>query len=215
MGDALALALGVAISPIPIAAMLLILGSPRAAVNGPLFAVGWTVGVAGSATLFLVLVTAVGIADDQPKWLAVAQTALGAAFLVLAARLLVAPRRSLDDMPRWLSAVDAYRPAQAAALGVALSAANPKNLALALGGALALARADVTGAAAVPALAAYATIAAAGVLLPLAAYEAFPAKSRRTLERVRRFVIRHDRTVLVVLALAIGVKLLLDGARAL
>jgi len=215
VGDALALAVGVAISPIPIVAMLLILGGVRAPVNGPLFALGWIVGVAGSATLFLVLVSAVGIVDGQQTWLGIAEMALGVAFLVLAARLMASPTRSQSDPPRWLRAVDAYGPARAAALGVALSAANPKNLALALGGALALARAGVTGAEAVPALAAYTAIAAPGVLLPLAAYEAFPAQSRHTLERLRRFVIRHDRTVLLVLALAIGAKLLLDGIRAL
>src|SRR5215207_4628905 len=176
--------------------MLLILGGVRAPVNGPLFALGWIVGVAGSATLFLVLVSAVGIVDGQQTWLGIAEMALGVAFLVLAARLMASPTRSQSDPPRWLRAVDAYGPARAAALGVALSAANPKNLALALGGALALARAGVTGAEAVPALAAYTAIAAPGVRLP-------------------RFVIRHDRTVLLVLALAIGAKLLLDGIRAL
>jgi Sap, sulfolipid-1-addressing protein len=213
--ELVALAVGVAVSPIPIAAMLLILAGGRATVNGPLFALGWTVGVAGSVTLIFVLVTAAGSADDQPTWLAVADVAVGSAFVILASRLLASPRRALSETPRWLTAVDSCGRTQAAALGVGLSAANPKNLALALGGAIALARTGVTGAAAVPALFAYVAIAAASVLLPLAAFEAFPAKSQRTLAQIRRFVIRHDRTMIVVLGLAIGAKLVLDGIRAL
>jgi len=215
VAGSLTFAIGVAVSPIPIAAIVLILGGARARVNGPLFAAGWTAGVAISATFFFVLAHASGIADDQPTWLAVAELAIGTAFAVFAVRLLAAPRRAGADVPAWLSSLDAYGPAKAVGLGVALSGANPKNLALALGGALALAQAGLSGAEALPALAAYTTVAAAGVLLPLAAYETLPGRSRSALEWARRFVIRYDRTLLIVLALVIGAKFLVDGTQAL
>jgi hypothetical protein len=44
ISDILPMAVGVAISPVPIIAIVLMLGTPRARVNGATFAVGWLVG---------------------------------------------------------------------------------------------------------------------------------------------------------------------------
>jgi hypothetical protein len=46
IGNILPLALGVAVSPIPIIAVILMLLSPRARTNGPVFLVGWVAGLA-------------------------------------------------------------------------------------------------------------------------------------------------------------------------
>jgi len=46
IGDVLPLALGVAISPIPIIAVILMLLSPKARENGPAFLLGWVAGLA-------------------------------------------------------------------------------------------------------------------------------------------------------------------------
>ena len=45
IGEILPLAVGVALSPIPIIAIILMLGTPRARSNGPAFALGWLVGL--------------------------------------------------------------------------------------------------------------------------------------------------------------------------
>ena len=44
IGGSLALAVGIALSPIPIIAVVLILTSQKARVDGPLFILGWLVG---------------------------------------------------------------------------------------------------------------------------------------------------------------------------
>ena len=61
IGDFLPLAIAVALSPVPIIAVILMLGTPRARTNGPAFAVGWIVGLAAVSTLVLLLA---GGADD-------------------------------------------------------------------------------------------------------------------------------------------------------
>jgi hypothetical protein len=58
--------------------------------------------------VFTVAVDAAGMADHQPAGLAVAQLAVGAAFLALAARLLTVPRGPRGDTPRWLTSVDEW-----------------------------------------------------------------------------------------------------------
>jgi hypothetical protein len=58
IGDLLPAALAVALSPIPIVAVVLVLAGPKARTAGPAFAVGWVSGlVAVSAIVVLVLGT--------------------------------------------------------------------------------------------------------------------------------------------------------------
>ena len=45
IGQSLPLAVGVALSPVPIIAVVLMLTTPRARVNGPAFVLGWLVGL--------------------------------------------------------------------------------------------------------------------------------------------------------------------------
>lgn len=56
LGDVLGLAAAVAVSPLPIIAMILVLATPRGRLNGILFTVGWILGlsVLGAAVLAIV-----------------------------------------------------------------------------------------------------------------------------------------------------------------
>jgi hypothetical protein len=45
IGGSLPLAIGIAISPIPIIAVVLMLTTPRAKTNGPAFLLGWLLGL--------------------------------------------------------------------------------------------------------------------------------------------------------------------------
>jgi Sap, sulfolipid-1-addressing protein len=44
IGQVLSLGVGVALSPVPIIAVVLMLGTPRARTNGPAFVLGWVIG---------------------------------------------------------------------------------------------------------------------------------------------------------------------------
>ena len=56
IGDSITLAIGVAISPIPIIAIILMLLSKKAGANSLAFALGWVVGVAGLLTVVIAAV---------------------------------------------------------------------------------------------------------------------------------------------------------------
>jgi hypothetical protein len=45
LGDVLGLAAGVAVSPLPVVAIILVLATPRGRPNGVLFAAGWMLGL--------------------------------------------------------------------------------------------------------------------------------------------------------------------------
>ncbi len=89
IGDILPLAIGVALSPIPIIAIVLMLGTPRARSNGPAFALGWVVGLTLVGSLVLALASGNAQADDgSPEtWVSFAKLLFGLLFLFLAVNM--------------------------------------------------------------------------------------------------------------------------------
>ena len=113
--------------------------------------------------------------------------------------------------PPWLDVVDRFTPVRAASFGAFLSGANPKVVALSLGAALSLADAQASLLASLATVALFTVIGAAGVVVPTAAYVALPGHGAAPLAAFRGWLARHERTVLIVLALAIGGFFLRDG----
>jgi threonine/homoserine/homoserine lactone efflux protein len=132
----LPLAVGVALSPIPIIAVILMLVTPRARVNGPAFVVGWLLGLALVGVVVLAIADPAGANDDgQPAtWVDVVKLLLGLALLLLALRQWRGRPRGGEEAaePKWMAAIDQFTPAKSVGMGVVLSAANPKNLLLAV-----------------------------------------------------------------------------------
>jgi len=65
LGDVLPTALGVALSPLPIIAIVLILMSTKAGRTGPAFALGWVLGLTVVATVVLVVVGSGDVVFDD------------------------------------------------------------------------------------------------------------------------------------------------------
>lgn len=146
VGDLLPLAVGVALSPVPIVAVILLLSTPRARVAGGSFAIGWTVGlilVSGVMTL-----VAAGASSGDGA----ASTAVGWVKLVIGAfALWLGVRRwrtrpGPDEEatpPRWMAGIDTMAVGRAGVLGAALAGINPKNFALAVAAAASIGDADL------------------------------------------------------------------------
>ena len=64
-GEILAFAVGIAISPIPIIAVILMLFSARARINGPAFLLGWVVGITAVMVIVLVVANAGDVSTDS------------------------------------------------------------------------------------------------------------------------------------------------------
>src|SRR5207344_2716 len=64
IGEVLPLAIAAAISPFPIIGVVLMLVTPRARVNGPMFVVGWLLGLAAVGLVGLAAAGAIGASDD-------------------------------------------------------------------------------------------------------------------------------------------------------
>ncbi len=66
IGDLLPAAAAVALSPIPIVAVVLVLGSPQARTAGPAFAIGWVVGL-GAVSVAVTLLAERRIRDATAR----------------------------------------------------------------------------------------------------------------------------------------------------
>ena len=64
IGDLLPSAIGVALSPVPIIAVILMLGTPKARSNGPAFALGWVIGLIVVSVIVILLASDADDADS-------------------------------------------------------------------------------------------------------------------------------------------------------
>ena len=132
-------AVGVAISPIPIIAVVLMLVSPRGRVNGPAYLFGQISRRRRAPVRSCSLIAgAVGTSDEgQPAgWVSWLKLVLGAGLLFLAVKQWGGRPREGEtaETPSWMDAIDDFTPAKAVGAGFVLSALNPKNLILTIAG---------------------------------------------------------------------------------
>jgi threonine/homoserine/homoserine lactone efflux protein len=218
MGQVLALAVGVAISPMPIVAVVLLLVTPRARTTGPAFVLGWLVGLSlVGAVVFLLAPDGTGDSGEPATWTGWLKLGLGIALVFLGARdWRGRPRGSTDAaMPKWMDALDAFGPAKAAGAGVVLSALNPKNLLLAIAAAAAIAAIGISGGQEAVAYGVFVFIATLGVAAPVVVYFALSGRAGPLLARLREWMARNNAVIMAVLLLLIGAKLVGDGVSVL
>lgn len=213
IGAILPSALGIALSPIPIVAVVVVLGGPHARSSGPAFAVGWIAGLVTLTTALTMLLSGGGVEDDAAGVLDALLAAIGAVFLVLAALQWRSRPRPGEQpkTPGWMTTVDAASPPTSALLGASLSTINPKNLALVLTGAASIAEAGLSRPDAALAVGAFAAVASASVAGAVAVFLLAPQRAAAPLSAVRRFMTDRGAAVLAVILLALGLKFLADG----
>ena len=215
IGDILPLAVGIAISPIPIIAAILMLLSPKARSTGVGFMAGWVLGIAVAVTAFTLLSSVLPESDpDASKPVtAVIQLLLGAGLLFLAVRQWRSRPEPGDDppLPKWMGGIDAMTAGRALGLGFLLAAVNPKNLLLGAGAGIAVGSAALDIGAVVIVLVVFTVIAAASVAVPVIAYLVASDRMAAPLERLRGWLVHNNATVMAVLLVVIGVVLIGKG----
>ena len=132
IGESITFAVGVAISPIPIIAIILMLLSKKAGANSLAFAAAWVVGVTGALVVVIAVSGAIGTTttDGGPSHgTSTVKLVLGAVLILMALRRWrgrPAPGENAP-LPKWLQAIEAITPVKSAGLGVVLSAVNPRT----------------------------------------------------------------------------------------
>jgi threonine/homoserine/homoserine lactone efflux protein len=219
ISEVLPFAIGVAISPVPIIAVILVLFSARARVNGPVFALGWIVGVAVVSTVVYLVadagdVSTSGGASDTSYWIKLVVGLLLVRFAVRDWRKRPAPGET-PETPKWMSAIDTLTPAKAGGLGVLLSTVNPKNLALSLGAGASLAQVGASGGEAAVGLIVFVVIASLTIAVPVVFSLTGGERAAHVLDGWRVWLAAHNTAVMAVLFLVFGAVLFSQGLRGL
>ncbi|TCC48966.1 GAP family protein [Kribbella capetownensis] len=214
IGEILPLALGVAISPIPIIAAILMLLSPKAKATSVGFLIGWIAGIIVASVAFTLL-SAVLPENDPDASNPVQGTiklVLGLLLILLAARQWRGrPHGQAPELPKWMSAIDTLTPVKGAGLGFLLSALNPKNLIMAAGAGIAIGGSNLGNGQIVVVIAVFTVIAACTVAVPVIAYLAAADRMAQPLETLREWLVRENAVVMAVLLLVIGVVMIGKG----
>ena len=215
ISEVLTFAIGVAISPVPIIAVILMLFSQKARVNGPVFLLGWVLALAVVSTVAYVIsdqsnASTSSSASDTISW---GKIVFGVLFLLLAARQWRSrPAPGVEpEMPKWMAGIDTLTPGKALGLGLLLDGVNPKNLILTLGAATGLAQLGLSTTDVVVSLIVFVLVASLTIAGPVVYYLLGGDHAKVRLDSMKGWLAVRNAAVMIVLFLVLGVDLIAKG----
>jgi hypothetical protein len=128
IGQVLSLGVGVALSPVPIIAVVLMLATPRARFNGPAFLLGWIAGLALAGAIVLLVSSGTDASTDEgpATWVAYLKLVLGLMLLALALKQWHGRPKAGEEaaLPKWMQTIDTFGPPKALAIGILLRSSS-------------------------------------------------------------------------------------------
>jgi hypothetical protein len=214
IGQTLPLALGVALSVVPIIAVILILFTPKAKSNSIAFVVGWMIGILVVGGIVLALGDVAS--DDgggESTVSGVVKLVLGLLFLALAVRYWRSrPKEGEEsEMPAWMGALDDFGAGKSLGIAWLLSGVNPKNLALTVAAASVIAAGGLSTGEEVAALAVFTILASLTVALPVLVYLILGDRAEDGLISLKDWLSVNNAVIMAVLFLVFAAKLIGDG----
>lgn len=217
VGQYLPYAVGIAVSPVPIAALLLMLVTRRARTNAPLFLLGWILGIAIVGAVVL-LVPGLETSQGEPTTASgIIKGVLGLLLLLVGVRAWRGRPRTgeVAEAPDWMGRVEGFGSGSALGIGAALGGANPKNLLLAVGGAATISAADLSTSQEYLTLGVFVLIASLSVLIPVVAYFVLGDRAEMTMTVAKEWLIQNNQTVMSLLILLLSISLVGDAVEIL
>lgn len=198
------LGVGMALSPLPIVALVAIVLAPRGRVAAPVFTSTFTL-----VSLIPVLIGALASASVSSASASAGSRAVSFVVTVLVAVVFVVlavlswhsrPRHGqAASAPRWLAAIDTVTPATAAGLGFLMAAVNSKNVPLALKGGALIGEAHLPLAAAAGLCIALALAGSVLLIVPALLELGGSARIRAALQSLKSQLIEHNAAMMTVL----------------
>jgi hypothetical protein len=218
IGDLLPVAIGIAISPIPIIAVILMLLSKQAARTGSGFLIGWLAGIVVVTVVALLVVGQAGnTSDGKPSTVSsVVKLVLGALLLVMALKQWRSRPKpgETGTMPKWMAAVDSFTFVKALGLAFLLAGVNPKNLKnliLCLAAGTTIGAAHLSGVEDTVAVVVFTAIAASSVAVPVIGYLCARQRMAGPLNGLRDWLTQNNATVMAVVLLVLGMAVVGKG----
>ncbi|MEN8115107.1 MAG: GAP family protein, partial [Actinomycetota bacterium] len=209
VGASLSYAVGVAVSPVPIAAVIVMLFTPRARTNAPAFMVGWIAGIVVVGSIIL-LIPGLETGGEPTTTTGVVKGVLG--LLLLVAGWGAWKKRpgqgETAEPPNWMATIDEFAAGKSLGMGFVLSGLNPKNLLLVVAGSATIASAGLAIGQSAAAMFIFTLIAASTVIIPVVMFLVAGDRMGDALAVAKDWLIQNNSVVMAVLLLVIGVSLI-------
>ncbi len=216
IGETLPVAVGIALSPFPIVAVILMLFTKKARSNSMAFGVGWMLGLGVVGFIVLALVNAGRVTLGEST-----ESMLSGIVKVLLALLLFRGAKNQwknrpqegeePEMPKWMETIDDFTIGKSLSMAFLLSGINPKNLALNLSAAVTIANAELGSGEQALTMVIFVLIASLSIAVPVFYYLIAGANAEKMLNTWKAWLIANDTTVMAALFVVFGFKLLGDG----
>lgn len=217
IAEILSYAVGVAVSPVPIAAVIVMLFTPKAKTNAPVFMIGWVVGL---LVVGFVVLLVPGLEADGGEPSTTSGVVKGILGLLLLAAAWGAWRRrpshgELAEAPKWMDTIDAFGPGKSFGVAFVLSAVNPKNMLLVAAAAATIAGSGLQAGEQTIVLIVFTLIAASSVAVPVIGYLIVGERADDAFAAAKDWLIQNNSVVMAVLLLVFGVSLVGDAIQIL
>lgn len=208
IGSTIPLAIGIAISPVPIIAAILMLLSPKAKSTGLGFMLGWVVGITAAVIVFTLLSSILPASNpnDTHPIVGIIDLALGVLLLLVGIRQWRSRPKAGEEptLPAWMKAIDSMTAVRGFLLGLLLSAVNPKNLLLGISAGLTIGSAGAPVGEVVVAIVVFVLLASSTILIPVIGYLVASKAMRGPLDSLRGWLAANNATIMAVLLFVIG-----------
>lgn len=219
IGEILSPAIGIAISPVPIIAVILMLFSKKARSNAPAFLTGWVLALAVVGTVVVLIGDVSNVAESSgpSKGAAVIVLILGVLLLLLALnQWRKRPKEGEEpQMPAWMKGIDSFSTAKSFSMGFILAGLNPKNLPLAIAASITITGSGVGGVQQGAALTIFVVIASITVIVPVFTYLFARERAEGILGGWKDWLTVNNNAVMAVLFLVFSVVLVGRGIQGL
>lgn len=205
-------AVAVAFSPMPIAALLLILLSKRAKLNSVSFLIGWIVGLWIILWIGLFTTVFAGTAADGGRSLVshIIDGVLGIILLSFAIRNFLAMRSqgSSTKTPGWMATLEDFSPVKTFGVGLLLSTFNFKNTPMGILAGTNISQHVSSGEQFWFGVVAYLLIASSTILVPVVGFLIWGNKLEGLFSSLKNWMVDNNHTIMFVLFLILGIVIL-------
>jgi len=211
MADLIPAATAIAISPIPIAVLVMMLFSKNALRNAAAFILGWLLAmlVAGGIATFLARDMDFSAYSQASRMILVIKLILGGVLLVAACRQWSRRPKPGEEppTPKWMKALDSPKALNAFVIGLGLMTVNVKNMPIFVSGIGDILQANLGTADTLVVVLVFSLIASSSLGVPVAFYIFGGEKAKVGLDSAKAWVLHNNSAILAVLFLIFGLKI--------
>ncbi len=214
IGETLPIITGIMISPVPIAGLIVVLTSKR----GPIKSVAFGLGFFAALWLptFLLawggqkIIAVSGSGSVLPMWGNRIYAGVGVLLLALGCWVFIkhSSKMASSTEPKWLKTIDSASMLMVFGFGSLLVYLNPKNLPLVISAAVDYAQASLSTAQLATVVTVFAVMGSLLIFLPIVLAHLARKSSARLFDKMRPWLIAHNKVILAVICVVVGVAML-------